>query len=209
MQAGGSGEGPHNISQRVVDEIKKVTYESQVPGGPKRVRIELAETGPDGKPVVLWKDSLVVSIGQDAKGEGGPYQLVKNFDQKLVPIFGEPQADGFKPVVGVQSPDGSVRVLGAAATTKPVSSLLDPSAMSSDEYQARLRKQADALGPDSKGVVQGFVLAQQNIEAANQAAAKATNAQLADALRETPDQQRTAEGLSATPGGDVTATTAP
>ncbi|HET9986895.1 MAG TPA: hypothetical protein VFQ65_00205, partial [Kofleriaceae bacterium] len=104
-----------NISRRVVEGIDKITYEPEVPGGPDRVKIVLKEKGPNGEPVVLWKDSLVLSIGQDAKGKGGPVELVKNYQGKLLPIYGEPDATGFKPIVGVRSEDGSVRVLGAAS----------------------------------------------------------------------------------------------
>ena len=131
----------------------------------------------------MWKDSLVLSIGQDARGPGGPVELVRHYDGQLVPIFGPEEPGGFRPVVGVQSPDGSVRVLGAAATVPEVSRMLDQSVMTADQHQANLREQAGQLDANSKGVVQGFVLAEKHIEAAN-------NAELARILEQTPAEQR-------------------
>ena len=201
-----------NISRTVVEETRKITFEPETPGGPDRVRIEVV--GADGKPKVIWKDALVLSIGQDAKGKGGPVELVKHYEGKLVPIYGPEGADGFKPVVGVQSPDGSVRILGAAATMPDVSRMLDPSVMTHEQHQDNLRKQAEGLSSDSKGVVQGFVLAQQHIEAANKAReaelGQASNAHLADMLGQSAEQQKAATkkppGIIRTADGPMEAT---
>ncbi|HEX8114239.1 MAG TPA: hypothetical protein VF516_41200, partial [Kofleriaceae bacterium] len=178
----GAEDGP--LSRRVTDGIAKVTYEPQVDGGPNRVKITLKDVGPDGQPVVVWKDSLVLSIGQDARGPGGPVSLLEHYDGQLIPIYGPEEPGGFRPVVGVESPDGSVRVLGAAATPRDVSNLLDPHVMTADEHQANLQTQAGQLDANSKGVVQGFVLAEKHIEA--------SHAELAHLLTMTPEEQRAA-----------------
>ena len=189
------------IARRAVDGIQQITFEPQVEGGPNRVKITLDDLGPDGQPVVIWKDALILSIGQDAKGAGGPVPMLAHFKEQLVPIFGAPEADGFRPIVGVMSRDGSVRVLGAAATPEDVSKLLDNKSLSSKDadgnqqgatstHQENLRAQARELSTDSKGVVQGFVLAQQTIVAANEA--------LAATLLQSAREQREA-APSATP----------
>jgi hypothetical protein len=176
----GEVDGP--ISRRAVDGIAKVTYEPEVDGGPNRVKITLKDLGPDGQPIVLWKDSLVLSIGQDARGPGGPVSLLENYRGDLVPIYGE-EHDGTRPVVGLQSADGSVRVLGSAATPRDVSEMLNPDEMTPAQHQKNLQDQANQLDDNSRGVVGGFVLAEQHIKASNQ--------ELADRLGMTADQQHT------------------
>ncbi|HET7504342.1 MAG TPA: hypothetical protein VFK02_25145, partial [Kofleriaceae bacterium] len=109
--------------------------------------------------------------------------LVRHYDGKLVPIFGPEEPGGFRPVVGVQSPDGTLRVLGSAGTIPEVSRMLDPSVMTPEQHQDNLRTQADRLNPDSRGVVQGFVMAERTITEAN-------NAELARILEQTPAEQR-------------------
>ncbi|MDB4957898.1 MAG: hypothetical protein JWO36_5467 [Myxococcales bacterium] len=175
-----------NIERRVVEGISKITYEPEVPGGPPRVKITLQETDEHGQHIVIWKDALVLSIGQDAKGAGGPVKLVEQYRGKLVPIFGPEDAEGFRPVVGVKSPNGEVRIMGAASTVEDISAMLDQNVMSSAQHQKNLRDQASKLGPDSRGVIQGFVLAQKHIEAAN-------NVELAEMLEKSAAQQRKAQ----------------
>lgn len=177
-----------NISRRAVEGIEKVTFETPPTGGPKRVKITLKDVGSDGQPIVLWKDCLILSIGQDARGAGGPVALLKRYKEQLLPIYGPTEPDGFRPVVGVTSRDGSIRVLGAASTPEDVSKLIDNTALTTKEHQANLRTQAERLSADSKGVVQGFVLAQQHIETANQV--------LADTLLRSAVEQRVANGLT-------------
>jgi hypothetical protein len=63
--------------------------------------------------------------------------------------------------------------------------MLNGREMTPVQHQGNLRDQAGKLSVDSKGVVQGFVLAQQTIQGANQV--------LADALAKTADQQRAAD----------------
>ena len=179
-----------NISRRAVEGIEKVTFETPPGGGPKRVKITLKDVGSDGQPIVVWKDCLILSIGQDARGAGGPVELLKHYKEQLLPIYGPTDADGFRPVVGVTSKDGSIRVLGAASTPEDVSRLIDNTALTTKEHQANLRTQAEKLSANSKGVVQGFVLAQQHIETANKV--------LADTLVRSAVEQRIAMGLEPT-----------
>lgn len=122
----------------------------------------------------MWKDHFVLSIGQDGDAAGGPGHLMQHYRHKLVPIFGDPEPNGFRPVVGVQSPDGAVRVLGAAAASPSISGLLDPSVMTGHAYQQNLREQATAerIGGDSAGVTGGFALASKTIAEANKQLAK-------------------------------------
>ena len=108
-----------NVSRKIGD-IQKVTFEVDPSTGTERVKMVLTNKGPNGEPVVVWKDALVLAIGQNASGDGGPAKLLANYKGQLEPIYGEPK-DGFTPVVGLQSPDGAVRLLGAAATPRDVS----------------------------------------------------------------------------------------
>ena len=185
-----------NISRKVFQKVEKITFEEQNPGEGKKVKI--VGIGPDGKEVVMWKDSLVLSIGQDPGGGpkpvGGPADLVANYKGKMVPIYGEPDATGWRPIVGVQSEDGKVRVLGAAATSPQISATLKgptEGGIAPKAHQDNLAEQAGQLHSDSKGVIPGFVLSQATIEAANRAKAReSSNVRLAETLSLTADQQR-------------------
>ncbi|MEO8551264.1 MAG: DUF4157 domain-containing protein, partial [Kofleriaceae bacterium] len=189
------------ISRRVVEDITNVTYE--VPPGGTEKKVKIVGMGADGKEFTIWKDSLVLSIGQDPKAPGGPADLVRNYRGQLEPIYGEPLASGFRPIVGVQSEDGSLRLMGAAATPGAVSELLkgvrptgpgqrDPIVAA---HQDNLGTQAGAQHVDSKGVVPGFVMSERTIAEANAQKAKETgNVRLAERLTETADQQAAHEG---------------
>ncbi|MFT3700337.1 MAG: DUF4157 domain-containing protein [Kofleriaceae bacterium] len=175
MQEGGKNKDgvPGNISRRVMQGVEKVEYVSQTPGGPKRVKLTVKDV--TGKEVVIWKDSLVLSIGQDPKGESpkgelGPAKMLEQYGGKMKPIFGPPDETGWRPIVGLQSEDGSVRVLGAAATSRDVGALMadeTKGGVSVQDHQDNLAKQASTLSPDSKGVVPGFEMSQKTITAAN------------------------------------------
>ncbi len=184
-----------NISRTVVEKIEKITYEVDPTTGKERVKI--VSLGVDGKPYVVWKDAVVLSIGQDSGGKGGPKELLKKYDGKLKPIYGEPDATGFRPIVGVQSLDGSMRVMGAAATTRDVSLMMantpeSQGGIKASEHQDNLRTQAKALHEDSKNVVMGFVLAQKHIEAANAVREREiTSTSLTESLERTAQEQKT------------------
>ena len=194
MQSGAVGRDGKtgNISRRVVDKIEKITFEPQVAGGPDRVKIVV--TGIDGQPAVMWKDALILSIGQDAAGKGGPKELVSKYQGELKPIYGPADATGFRPIIGVQSLDGNMRILGAAATTVDVSAMMAPESkggVSVAEHQDNLKAQAATLHDDSRNVVQGFVLAQKHIEAANAVRERelASPSKLAETLEHTSREQ--------------------
>lgn len=74
----------------------------------------------DGKVLVTFEDGsqrrfdkVINSIGQNPEGEDGPAQLVG--DLPLVPLMETDPVTGYKYPVGLQTENGEVRVLGAAA----------------------------------------------------------------------------------------------
>lgn len=181
-----------NITRRTVDDCTKIDYVEK--DGKMQVELTFVEKHPDGSvhEVKIYKDKMILSIGQDATGAGGPVGLVENYKGKLLPILGPAQPpDGFQPVLGVQSPDGAVRVLGAAATPREVSAMLDPAVMSSNDFQANLVRQAESLPADSKGVFPGFAMQGKNIELANH--------ELAKKIQQSKEEQRREAGLPAEP----------
>jgi hypothetical protein len=156
----------------------RISYEPQEPGGRSRVRIQMA----DGREI--WADHLVTAIGQSGTRPGGPGDLLRNFNGQLEPILGPPDATGFRPVVGLQSPDGAIRVLGAAATSPSVvSHMADQHA--ARRYSDELRRQATAsdVPADSQTVVGSFHHAEKMIRGAN--------ATLLDEARRTAPEQFT------------------
>jgi len=107
------------ISQRPVVDMARIDYVED-PARPGRKRVLLTTASGER----IWKDQLILSIGQDPSAPGGPAWLLRGYAGELEPIYGKPDADGFTPIVGVQSRDGAIRVLGVAATSGDVARLL-------------------------------------------------------------------------------------
>jgi hypothetical protein len=120
------------------------------------LRVVPISEGPDaGKTRVFFEDGsfetydkVITSMGQDPRAQGGPVELMKDIP-KLVPIM---EGDPPQPV-GLQSPGGEVRVMGASAWQ--VRDKL--SAEDKATYEAAVTTRARTeVSPDSRGVDWGL-----------------------------------------------------
>ncbi len=166
------------------DDIEAITYD----GDTDKVLVKLKG---DDAPVAL--DHLVVAVGQDPTSPGGPAKLLAPYRGRLEPIYGEfDEALGIRPILGMQSDDGAVRVLGAAACSRPVAMLLrdglvdpDGKVVGVQDYLDNLAFQASLNHIDSRGVVGGFSHTERMVEGANDLLRKQRAA--ADVIGTLPD----------------------
>jgi hypothetical protein len=159
------------------------------------LRVVPITEGPDaGKTRVFFEDGsfetydkVITSMGQDQNAPGGPVELMKDIP-KLVPIMeGEPPMP-----VGLQSPGGEVRVMGASAWQ--VRDKL--SAEDKEAYERAVRTRAkDEVSPDSTGVDWGFENMGDNPARAN-AALAAKRAPATDTATSDADAARAAATMA-------------
>jgi hypothetical protein len=140
------------------------------------LRVVPITEGPDaGKTRVFFEDGsfetydkVITSMGQDQNAPGGPVELMKDIP-KLVPIM-----EGDPPMpVGLQSPGGEVRVMGASAWQ--VRHKLSREDQVAYEGAIRARAQTE-VSPDSTGVDWGFENMGDNPARANAKLASERNA---------------------------------
>ena len=136
-------------------------------------------------------DKVITSMGQDQNAPGGPVALMKDIP-KLIPIM-----EGGVPV-GLQSPGGEVRVMGASAWQ--VRHKLSPEEQRDYERAVTTRAKTE-VSPDSTGVDWGFENMGDNPARANAAldakrAASAPTAPATDAPTSDADAARAAAALA-------------
>jgi hypothetical protein len=130
-------EGTGDAVPQIQKDILRVT---PIEGGKVQVTFE------DGSQQIY--DKVIGSMGQDANADAGPKKLVGNMP--LVPIMeGDPPFP-----VGLQSPDGAVRVMGASAWMC-MSNVQDETLRTGLMNQISARA-ATEVSPDSRGVNWGF-----------------------------------------------------
>jgi hypothetical protein len=111
-------------------------------------------------------DKVITAMGQDEKAEGGPVELMKDVE-KLVPIW---EGDPPQPV-GLQTPGGEVRVMGASAWMVK-DKILDVNARRAFEQKViqrsgRKESSQQQVSADSTGVDWGFEAVGDNPARAN------------------------------------------
>ncbi|MFN7146205.1 MAG: hypothetical protein ACK4YP_20705, partial [Myxococcota bacterium] len=163
------------------NSLQSVTYELNPATGRQQLKIV-----PNGGGDPIWADRLVLSIGQDGGASGGPARLLQNVES-LSPVIDT--SGDFPAVVGLQSGDGAVRVLGAAATSpslrQKVIAGTAGSDVDADWVRANMAAQAshENVPVDSRGVVGSFRHAMEMIRQANRG-------ELIDYASLSADQQR-------------------
>jgi hypothetical protein len=141
------------VAHRSANTLERVTWDED------RQQLCIHPAG-GGEPI--YADRLVLAIGQDGAAPGGPAKLLENVPA-LEPII---DASGgmypFPVVVGLQTPNGAVRVVGAAATSpslrRQVTNGTAGSSVDADWVYTNLRAQAshEQVPIDSRGVVGSF-----------------------------------------------------
>lgn len=138
--------------ERSSGTIKKV--EPVKDGGVDRVKVTLD----DGRVYIV--DQIVVSIGQDPAGAGGPKALSGSHQFKMV----KSAAGELVELVSVDPP-GAVRIRGAAMAEPTMKDVVIPAERA--EFAALLAQRADGLPENSKGVAGSISLAGRTIPEAN------------------------------------------
>ncbi len=165
------------ITRDVLPDLASVTREAHPETGKSMIRVE----GTDGS--VRWCDRLVLAIGQDGNGLGGPAQLLEKVPV-LRPLVDPSASDwGFPVVVGLQTPDSAIRVLGVAATSPVLRHKIESGTREFVEQSFALQAHDKGTVPlDSQGVIGSFHHAERMIRAANKA-------QLMDLASQAPEEQ--------------------
>jgi hypothetical protein len=166
------------ITRSVTEDVRSVSYETNPETGKQQLRI----VGSDGKEV--WADRLVLAIGQDGEKGGGPGQLLGQIRGMTPLVDSSGREFPFPVVVGVESADGAVRVIGAAATSPAVRKRIEMGYHDMVNENFMLQSTHSSVPTDSNGVVGSFHHAERMIRQAN----KETLIRLAQA--DGPTQQR-------------------
>lgn len=168
------------ITRAVVPDIHRITYEMNPETGKLMIRVEGKPQHGQTQGEVHWADKMVFSIGQDGTAKGGPGDILQNIDT-LVPIVDTSgTVYDFPAVVALQNPEGTIRVLGAAATSPSLGAKITNGAKTDAgqlggqpmdgafvRRNQSLQANDDSTPTDSKGVVGSFNHAMKMITAAN------------------------------------------
>jgi hypothetical protein len=154
---------PHSVAKERNKDINAGTD----PNDQIALDVLMVEPAEGGKVKVTFADGtfrvvdkIVGAMGQDKGDQNGPIELVKKVPE-LVPIF-----EGDPPMpVGLQSPGGEVRVLGASAW-QCMDKIKDPEQRQAYRDAIRDRSLRD-VSPNSRGVVFGFEAMGDNSARAN------------------------------------------
>jgi hypothetical protein len=170
-------ENDGKITRGVLPDLASVTREANPANGKQMIRVE----GLDGS--VRWCDRLVLAIGQDGHAAGGPGKILDKIST-LRPLVDPSASDwGFPVVVGLQTPDSSVRVLGVAATSPVLRHKIETGSREFVEQSFALQAGDKSTVPlDSQGVIGSFHHAERMIRAANKD-------ELIDLASHTPEEQ--------------------
>lgn len=149
------------ITRSVTDDIRTVTFETNPANGKQQIRL----VGKDGQE--FWADRVVLAIGQDGEAGGGPGKLLGDI-KGMTPLIDTSGRDyPFPVVVGVESADGAVRVIGAAATSPSVRKRIAEGFRETADESFALQSTHQSVPTDSQGVVGSFHHAEKMIRAAN------------------------------------------
>ena len=149
------------ITRSVTDDIKSVTFETNPATGKQQIRM----VGSDGQE--FWADRVVLAIGQDGEAAGGPGKLLGQI-KGMTPLVDTSGKDyPFPVVVGVESADGAVRVIGAAATSPAVRKRIATGFREMTDESFGMQAGDKSVPTDSQGVVGSFHHAEKMIRAAN------------------------------------------
>ncbi len=157
MQADAGGK----ITRSVTDDVKSVTFETNPATGRKQIKM----VGNDGQE--FWADRVVLTIGQDGEAAGGPGQLLGKIQGMTPLIDGSGREFPFPVVVGVESGDGAVRVIGAAATSPAVRKRIESGFRDMVDENFMMQSTHSSVPTDSNGVVGSFHHAERMIRSAN------------------------------------------
>ena len=153
-------------TRAMVENVSQNTLEA-VTWDETRKKLLIKPAGGD----LIEADRLVLTLGQDGKLDGGPAALLKNVPalEPIIDVGGDTHP--FPVVVGLESPNGAIRVIGAAATSPSLKGKIaaGPSFAPYDAnwVQTNLRAQAshESVPTDSRGVVGSFRHAMEMINA--------------------------------------------
>ncbi len=157
MQSAAGGK----ITRSVTDDIKSVTFETNPATGKQQIRM----VGNDGQE--FWADRVVLAIGQDGEGAGGPGKLLGEIKGMTPLIDASGKEFPFPVVVGVESADGAVRVIGAAATSPAVRKRIASGFRYMTDENFGMQAGHGSVPTDSRGVVGSFHHSERMIRGAN------------------------------------------
>ncbi len=154
------------VELKAVPDVQSITWEQNPTTGKQQMKITVKGTGE-----VIWCDKLVTAIGQDGKAGHGPGSLLKEVPVLKPIVDASGQHYEFPVVVGLETPDGSIRVLGAAATSPALTEKITqgPKGFTGKDAAKNFEMQANhgSTPQDSMGVIGSFQHAEKMIAAAN------------------------------------------